>query len=94
MVIPCLFYLFSALFDDTLKQFQYPGVEAAILSDLDLRKKPELSVGIVLDDVDVDRLSRVAFIGEEVETKALPAEHNGHSASPLPTPRTSTAAGS
>ena len=78
IVMPCAFNLGAALGDDAAEHRERPRVEAAVVRHIHLWLKPELCLGPVLEDVDVDRLERIAFVGIEEESVAVLAEDDWH----------------
>lgn len=78
MLIPCPLDFSPARFNDLSQLLHNPGVETMIISESDLRIKPELAVGITPLDVDMHRLTRIALVGIEVKAVTFPAEDLGH----------------
>lgn len=76
--MPYAFDLGAAIGDDAAEHRQRPRVEAAIVRHIHVGLKPELGLSPVLEDVDMNRLERIAFVGIEEETEAVVAENDGH----------------
>jgi hypothetical protein len=79
MVMPCLFDLGAVVLDNAAQHRERARVEAGIVRHVHLRMKPELGVGSILENVDMDGLQRVAFVRLEEEAVAIVAEDYRHS---------------
>ncbi len=78
MLMPRSFYPTPTVLNDRDDPALRPGVEAMIVRIDHLGIKPRLGVDLLLVDVDMERLARVAFVGIEVEPEAAFAKDDRH----------------
>ena len=74
MLMPRPQEAFTLLANDPNQSVQFRGIKPVILGDGNVGFEPDLGFVPAAADVNMWRLARAAFIGEEGEAKAVPSE--------------------
>ena len=73
----------ALLADDTEQEVQVTRIKPVILGDGNLGLEPDFCLAIAAADVNMRRLARISFVGEESEAEAVTSEHCRHDGFPL-----------
>ena len=82
MVMPSTFYFVPTRLNNVEKNTELPRREAIIIGNFQFWIKPQLSVASAAGNMDMQRLTRIAFIGIKIEAEALLFENQRHGPTP------------